>query len=120
MGNPIGTDSLVMSFKTMFDSRAAAGFKAEIGLVFGDDRFVARVAGGKLEIDRGEARAPDAVIETDSNTLAALVYGGEKLADLQRGGKLRLEGDRNVVKRFTTLFPMPTPAPATAPAGLRP
>jgi len=119
MGHPIGTDSLVMSFRTMFDPRAAAGFKAEIALVFGEDRFVARVAGGRLEIDRGEARAPDALVETDSNTLAAVVYGGEKLADAQRSGKLRLEGDKSVVKRFATFFPLPAPAPSTAPLGLR-
>ena len=120
MGHPMGTDSLILSFRTMFDGRMAAGFKAEIALVFGDDRFVARVSNGKLAIERGEPAQADAVIDTDSNTLAAVVYGGQKLADAQRGGALRVEGDKGVVKRFITLFPLPASAPATAPLGLRP
>jgi len=46
------------------------------------------------------------------NTLAALAYGGSKLSEALRAGDLKIEGDKSVVKRFLTLFPMPKPAPS--------
>jgi DNA-binding HxlR family transcriptional regulator len=112
MGKPISVDALILSFRTMFDPAAATGFKAEIEIRLGEDRFVARIAAGGMSLDRGTAIQPDAVVESDPNTLAAAVYGGQKLPELQRAGLLRIGGDKAVVKRFCALFPMPTPAPA--------
>jgi DNA-binding HxlR family transcriptional regulator/putative sterol carrier protein len=112
-GASIGGDALILSFRTMFDSKAAAGLKATYELRFGDDRFRAEIAGGRIEIARGSADRPDAIVSADSNTLAALVYGGRKLADALRSKDLRVEGDKAAVKRFLTLFPLPEQAPAS-------
>ena len=60
-----------------------------------------------MELIRGSADHPDVTIETDSNTLAAVVYGGHKLADALRSGDLRVEGHKPAAKRFVTLFPLP-------------
>ena len=76
----------------------------------GEDTFRAEVAEGRLEIERGFADAPDAVIETDAGTLAGLVYGELELDDALRSGELGIEGDRELVERFLTLFPLPEPA----------
>lgn len=65
---------------------------------------------GRLEIVRGSANHPDAVIETDSNTLAGLVYGGGSLAEALRSGDIKIKGDEAAVERFLTLFPLPEPA----------
>ena len=73
------------------------------------------VADGRLEVERGGVERPDATVETDSGTLAALVYEGRSLAEALRSGDLRLEGDRSAVERFLSLFPLPEPA-ATAEA----
>jgi DNA-binding HxlR family transcriptional regulator/putative sterol carrier protein len=111
-GAPLSVDSLILSFRTMFDSRTAAGLEASVELRMGEDRFHAKVAGGRMRLARGTAVQPDAIIEADPNTVAALVYGGRKLAEALRTGDLKVHGDKAAVRRFLTLFPLPEPAPA--------
>ena len=107
----LGVDSLVLSFRTMFDPRAADGLKARYELRLGEDRFRAVVDDGRFEIARGGAVRPDATIETDSRTLAALVYDGRQLAEALRSGDIKIDGDEEAVERFLTLFPLPELAP---------
>ncbi len=106
-GNPMGVDSLILSFRTMFDPSAAAGLSASIELRLGDVPFHADIRGGRFEVNRGSAKKPDAVIASDPNVLAAIVYGGRKLVEAIRSGDLKVEGDKSVVKQFVTLFPLP-------------
>ena len=106
----LGVDSLVLSFRTMFDSERAEGLEAGYELRLGEDSFRAEVAERKLEIERGFAAAPDAVVETDAGMLAAVVYGELELDDALRSGELGIEGDRELVERFIALFPLPEPA----------
>jgi DNA-binding HxlR family transcriptional regulator/putative sterol carrier protein len=110
----IGVDSLILSFRTMFDPRAAEGIEASYELRLGEDRFRAEVADGRFEVERGGAEEPDAIVESDPGTLAALVYEGRPLEEALRCGEIRVEGDRPAVERFLTLFPMPEPASAAA------
>ena len=114
-GNPIGVDALILSFRTMFDAHAAAGLEVSIELRLGNDCFHADIAGGQLELVRGPANQPDAIIETEADTMAALVYGGHRLADALRSGEVQVEGNKSIVKRFQTLFPLPAPAQQTRP-----
>ena len=106
----LGVDSLILSFRTMFDSEAARGVEASYELRLGEDRFRARVADGRLEVVRGTADRPDAVVETSAATLGALVYEGRELAEAVRSGELKIEGDRSAVERLLGLFPLPGPA----------
>jgi ubiquinone biosynthesis protein UbiJ len=96
----------------MFDPSAAAGFVASYELRFGEDRFHAEVAGDRFNIARGSAGQPDAIIEADPNTLAALAYDSRDFAEAVRSGDLNIEGDKSAVERFLTLFSLPEPAPA--------
>lgn len=107
----LGVDSLVLSLRTMFYPLAAEGHEASYELRLGEDSFRARVAGGRFEIERGEAERPDAIIEGDSGVLRALVYEGRELDEALRSGEVRIEGERSAVERFLTLFPLPEPAP---------
>ena len=107
----MSVDALVLSFRTMFDSRAAEGFDASYELRLGEDRFRAVVDDGRFEISRGGAQKPDATVETDPGTLAALVYGGRELSEAVRSGDVKIEGDSSAVERFLGLFPLPEPAP---------
>lgn len=113
----LSVDSLILSFRTMFDPRAAKGLTASYELRFGEHRFHAEVADNQIALARGSAHQPDATIETDPNTLAALVYDGRDLAEALRSGELKYEGDKSAVKRFLTLFSLPEPAPANWPQG---
>ena len=106
-GHPLSIDAVALSLRTMFSAEAAADFNAVLELRIGDDRFRAKVARGKLDLVRGEADHPDAILEADAASVVALVYEGRKLNDMIRAGDVRVEGDKNVVKRFVTLFPLP-------------
>jgi DNA-binding HxlR family transcriptional regulator len=107
---PLGVDSLILSFKTMFDPGAAEGFEASYELRIGEDHFRAEVSGESFEVERGSIERTDAAIEADSATLAELVYQGRDLAEALRSGDVKVEGNEASVERFLTLFPLPEPA----------
>jgi DNA-binding HxlR family transcriptional regulator len=109
----LGVDSLILSFRTMFDPQAANGLDASYELRLGEDSFRARVTDGRFEIARGSADRPDAIVETDAGTLAALVYEAHELAEALCSEDVKIEGDESAVERFLTLFPLPEP---TSPA----
>jgi DNA-binding HxlR family transcriptional regulator len=110
----LGVDSLILSFRTMFDPLAAEDLRASYELGLGEERFRAEITDGTFEIERGSADRPDATIETDSATLATLVYEGRDLAEALRLGKLKIEGERLAVERFLGLFRLPESAPPAA------
>jgi DNA-binding HxlR family transcriptional regulator len=110
----LGVDSLVLSLRTMFDPVAAEGLEASYELGIGEARFRVEVSGGSLEIERGTAERPDAVIEGDPGVLGALVYEGRGLDEALRSREVRIEGDRSKVERFLKLFPLPEPAASSA------
>ena len=106
----LGVDSLILSFRTMFDPDQAEGLYASYEFRLGEDSFRAEVAEGRLEIERGTAEQPDATVEADAGTLAMLVYDDLELDDTLSSGELRIKGNRAVVERFLALFPLPEPA----------
>jgi len=113
-GHPMSVDAFVLSLRTMFDPKAAAGFSATLELRLGDDCFRADIARGRMQLDRGRAPRPHAVIESRPDTLAQVVYGGRKLADALRTGDARVEGDKSAARRFLSLFPLPPTVEKTA------
>ena len=109
-GHPLSIDALILSFRTMFSPDAAAGFEASIELRIGEDRFHAEVKGGEMQLTRGSAVRPDAIIEAGPDTLVAVVYGGRKFTEAVRSGEMKIEGDKSVARQFLGLFPLPVPA----------
>ena len=106
-------DAHILSLRTLFDPALAEDFSARIELRLGDDRFRADIADGRLELVRGEATAPDAIIESDHGTLLALAHRRLELGKALRAGDIAIEGDTEAVERFVGLFTMPEPfAPA--------
>jgi DNA-binding HxlR family transcriptional regulator/putative sterol carrier protein len=108
---PLGTDSLVLSLKALFDGPAAAGLEATIALHLGDERFQVCIADGQLTVTRGETDRPDATLDTDQVTLLSLLRTDRPLDAALARGELRLAGDRALVERFRRLFPPPQPIP---------
>lgn len=90
-------DSLVLSFRTMFSRDAAAGLSAHYELRFGEDRFRLKIENGTLDVERGAAADPDAIVASGPDTLASFVYGGRPFAEATASGALRFERDREVV-----------------------
>jgi DNA-binding HxlR family transcriptional regulator/putative sterol carrier protein len=112
---PIGVDSTILALRARFDAGAARGLRAGYELRLGEDRFRIEVANDQIEVARGDAPQPDATIDTDPDTLNAVLWEGRSLADAQRSGKMTLEGDKAAVKRFVALFPKPDPAAPLSP-----
>lgn len=108
---PLGTDSLMLSLKALFDRPAAADLEATIALHLGYERFQIRIAGGDLAVSRGEIDDPDTTLETDQATLLSLLRTDRPLDEALASGNLRLGGDRGLVERFRRLFPLPQPIP---------
>jgi DNA-binding HxlR family transcriptional regulator len=106
-GAHLSVDALILSFRTMFSPEAAAGFQASLELRLGENRFHAEIADGRMELVRGTADPPDAVLAGGPDTLAALVYGGQDVDAALERGDLSIEGDAEAARRFLTLFPLP-------------
>ena len=109
-GAPVGSDSVILALSTFFDAAAAGDLDARYELRMGENAFDVRVADRTIEVDRGAADDPDAIIETDTATFSALIWDGRDLADALRTGEIAIEGDHDAVTRFLGLFPQPAPA----------
>jgi DNA-binding HxlR family transcriptional regulator len=103
----IGVDSTILALKTLFDVEAAADVNASVELRLDGQRFAVGIANGELEVNRGAADSPHAVIETDPGTLTGLLWSGVGLAEAERAGTVAVEGSRATVGRFMRLFPLP-------------
>ena len=118
----IGTDSIVLALRSLFDRDSAAGLEASYELRLGEERFHVEIAAGELVLGRGGAENPAAVLETDAPTLAAVLTGQLPLEEALGAGAAKLEGGKKEARRFLELFPMPEPCPASRqdlPAGSR-
>ena len=102
-----GVDSIVLALLTLFEPSAAAGLDARFELRLDDRAFTAEIAGGRIALVRGAADDPEATLETDPATLAALLWEGRPLADARRSGELELSGSVPAARRFLSLFGLP-------------
>ena len=104
---PLSAVSLFLSFRTMLDAERARGLVARIGFRIGAETFLARLARGRIDIERGPLERVDVVFAGAAPAIAAAVYGGQPLTALERAGMLAVEGDRALAERFVTLFALP-------------
>jgi DNA-binding HxlR family transcriptional regulator/putative sterol carrier protein len=109
---PVGLDSIVLALRTLFDPGAAKGLRASYELRLGENRFRIDVSDDEIEVARGGANQADATIDTDPDTLTAVLWKGRPLRDAQRAGEMRIEGDQSAVERLVPLFPVPEPVAA--------
>lgn len=104
---PLSAASLLLSFRTMIDPDRAKDVGGTIGIRVGEQSFRVRIEAGRLTAERGPAEGADLVLTGRPSVIAAAVYGGVPLAQLEAEGALSLEGDRRLAERFVTLFPLP-------------
>ena len=100
----LNADSLILSFRTMFD---APDLDARIELRVGEEPFRALIKRGRMELVRGTADDPDAIIEGVPHAFVEVAYAGRKFP-----GDLKIEGDKTIARRFMSAFPLPERAPA--------
>lgn len=116
---PISVSTLIIAMRTMFDPAAAEGLKATYELRVGLERFRAGVEDGRLEIVRGSAAEPDAILGGSAATLKGLIFEGLPVEEALRSGELTISGKEHLAKRFLGLFKLPEPvsAPVSAQTG---
>jgi len=108
---PLSATSLMLSFRTMQSPERVGGLTATVGFRIGDQEFVARIGGGRVQTERGEAAGADVLFSGAPEAIAAAVYGGVPFDALAAAGALKIEGDEALARRFATLFPLPDQAP---------
>jgi DNA-binding HxlR family transcriptional regulator len=99
----LSVSSLMLALEATFVPHDAAELATSYELRLDEERFSAAIAARTLTIARGAPRSPDAVIETDPNTLRALVFGDRKLA----GAPVEIRGDVRLGRAFFRLFARP-------------
>ena len=103
--------SLLLSFMAMNQPAVTGGFDATIGFRLGRENYVLTLKDGAVRAVRGEPVGMDVTFDGAPGAVAAAVYGGVPMAELEADGALTIEGDRTIAERFITLFPLPPKAP---------
>jgi DNA-binding HxlR family transcriptional regulator len=93
----MGPDSLVLALKSAFDPAKADGLDATYELRLGELPFRIRIEDGRFEAERGETDDADAVIRSDPNTIAGIVFRGNRLGTAVESGEVQLDGSRRAV-----------------------
>lgn len=109
---PLSLSSMVLAMRTMFSAEAAGDFNAVLRLQMDEQDFTATVGSGNFDVKAGEPAGADAAVFCEPKALQALVFGGRPLGEAIEAGEVRVEGSREVVERFLTLFPLPVPVPS--------
>jgi hypothetical protein len=76
-------------------------------LIVGDYGFTVRVAHGAIEVLRGEAIHPEAILETDVEVLSRLLDGSESLTAATRARRARVTGDAAPIERLLDAVKLP-------------
>ncbi len=103
---PVGCDAAMLALKNGFDPRAGADVTVVVEIRFGAGTFAVTAGDGHLDIRRGSADHPGAVIVTEPVTLEEVAFGMRTLDGAESAGDLVVEGDHTVAERFLAMFPV--------------
>jgi DNA-binding HxlR family transcriptional regulator len=101
---PVGCDAAMLALKNSFDPDAAHDVSVTAEVRFPTDTFSLTVDRGTIDIGRGQAQRHDLVIETDPDTLEALVFAGLTVLAAEHAGVLSVAGDREMLERLLGCF----------------
>jgi DNA-binding HxlR family transcriptional regulator len=103
----LSADAAIVALETTFDPAAAGDLHESYEIRLGDQTFSLTVAGGHLEVARGEQPGRAVLVDTDTATLAAVVWHGRPLSDAIDLGDANVRGDRSAAERLLSLFRAP-------------
>lgn len=106
----LSADAAIVALQTTFDPAAARGLSDTYELHLAEQVFSLRVCNGGIEVSRGAAGAPAAVIQTDTATLAAVLWHGVDAGEAIASGAWTVAGDPAAAAQLATLFSAPSPA----------
>lgn len=97
----LGVDSVILSLGAQLTrTDPPATYELQLGV----HRFTVRFHDGAVDVSRGPAEHPAAVITTSPRTLDAIVSGDCTLADAVAAGEATVDGDERAAARFATYF----------------
>jgi DNA-binding HxlR family transcriptional regulator len=105
---PVNRVSMLLSMKTTIDMSKVGDLALTIGFLFDDAPYRARLDSAGLQIESGEAVAPDIRYIGRPRGLAERLYGKRPPAMLAEAGSLTIVGDPALEDRFAHLFSLPT------------
>jgi len=112
---PLSVDAAIVALQTTFAPAPGVPPAEPLTVGLGDQLFTLALDGaGDLAVTRGEVPEACARIDTDTATLAAVVWHGHPLAAAGDDGTLRLTGDRDAVAAWLEAFAAPVPVPTAA------
>jgi DNA-binding HxlR family transcriptional regulator len=97
---PLSPDSLILHLRARYDPDADARPDGRYEIRLPDDRFTVTATDTELTAQRGAADHPDATIDTDTDTLADLVFGRTTLAQARTRGSAQIDGDQDGLRRL--------------------
>lgn len=105
---PLSPVSLMLSMRTMFNREKAHGIDTVIGFDIAEEQFSATLHDGTLQILRGQPRGTDAVFRAPAApVMAALLYAGVPVSQLENEAGLVIEGDRERALAYADIFELP-------------
>jgi DNA-binding HxlR family transcriptional regulator len=99
----LSVDALMVALEATFVPDRANELSASYELRLGDERFSVVVDRKTIVIARARPSRPDAVIESDPETLRAVVFGDRNLAT----SEVEIRGDARLGRAFFRLFGRP-------------
>jgi DNA-binding HxlR family transcriptional regulator len=98
-GDHVGADSAMLKLRSFFQPEQS--WTATYEMRLGRHRFTVRVADGTLaDMSRGEPQNPDAIVDTDSDTLDEVIGDDEALTTAIDNGRLTITGDEKAAHRL--------------------
>lgn len=97
----------VLGMQAIFDPEAAADIRVVYEFRVEGDVFHTTIDDGRIEVARGPAQRPDAVIEATADAFLELAAGRLTLEEALRRGSASVEGDRRAQRRLRALFRWP-------------
>lgn len=109
LGPPKPADALyegwgLNALRAVFNAERARGLTETYVLKVDGDVFTARIVDGALDVAMAEAPTPDLVVETDKETFFLLCAGELDPADAVEHGRVRVDGERDVLERCFHVF----------------
>jgi DNA-binding HxlR family transcriptional regulator len=109
----LSVDALLFALRATFDPALAGELSLRCQLDVAGDRFRITVAGGRLELDRGEHAEPDAWLTVpEAATLRDLVFAGAALHDVVERADTEVAGDTSRLAALLRCFPAAVRYPA--------
>jgi HxlR-like helix-turn-helix protein/alkyl sulfatase-like protein len=96
---PVSANSVLLALQTRFDPARAQDVVARVAIDLDDQRFALNIDRGRLDIRQTDIAGADATLTTDQETLRELVINDHPLDEAEHDGRVRITGDRAVLRR---------------------